>query len=138
MIEDEDLLKSFEEATLPAEEFHHREHVRVAWLYLRRYDILAALERFSFGLKRFAAAHGRKNLYHETVTWAYVFLINERIQSGGSKQGWEEFVVGNADLLDRKTNILTRYYDERTLGSDVARKAFVMPDKGMKEDAVIR
>jgi hypothetical protein len=115
---------------LPAESFHHHEHVRVAWLYLQRYSVLAALDRFSTGLKRFAAAHGQAGLYHETITWAYVFLINERMQRDGGEHRWDEFVAQNGDVLNWRPNILTEYYDEQTLQSEVARKVFVMPDKG--------
>lgn len=76
---DEEFIRDFEACTLPAERFHHQEHVRVVWLYLLRYSVLETLARFSEYLKRFAAANGQATLYHETISWAYVFLIHERM-----------------------------------------------------------
>ena len=128
-MKDEEFIQRFEDCTLPAESFHHPDHVRVVWLYLRRYSVLETLDRFSTGLKRFATANGKPNLYHETITWAYVLLINERIERGGHELGWAEFVDSNADLFDWKNSILKSYYHDETLRSDVARKVFVFPDK---------
>jgi hypothetical protein len=126
---DEEFIEQFERATLPADSFHHRDHVRLVWLYLRRYPALETLERFSKGLRRFAAAQGLANLYHETITWAYVFLIQERAARAGRAQSWEEFAAANTDLLDWKENILKQYYSEDTLRSETARRIFVFPDK---------
>src|SRR5437870_10220589 len=106
---DEEFIRTFEAAAFPAEHFHHKEHVRVVWLYLQRLSVLETLARFSEGLKRFAAANGKTNLYHETITWAYVFLIHERMQRHGREQGWAEFVARNTDLFDWKDNILKSF-----------------------------
>ena len=65
---DEHFIRDFEACTLPAERFHHQEHVRVVWLYLLRYSVLETLARFSESLKRFAAANGKATLYHETIS----------------------------------------------------------------------
>jgi len=126
---DEEFIQRFENCTLSAESFHHRDHVRAVWLYLRRYSVLETLNRFSEGLKTFAIANGKPNLYHETITWAYVLLINERIERRGHEQSWAEFVDSNADLFDWKNSILKSYYHDETLRSEMARKAFVFPDK---------
>ena len=128
MIDDEDLIEQFEKCVLPDEGFHHDAHVRVAWLYLRKYPLLEAVATFSKNLKRFAAAGGNEAIYHETVTWAYVFIINERMARGGPEMSWNEFAEANPDLLDWKNSILNKYYTRETLGSDLARKMFCMPD----------
>ena len=126
---DQELVEQFERATLPLECFRHAEHVRVAFLYLAQYPVVDALQAFSSALKRFADAHGKSGLYHETITWAYVFLIRERMARAGGPQCWEEFAKDNADLLTWKNGPLTRYYRDETLRSDLARQIFVFPDK---------
>ena len=128
-MKDEELIECFENCTLPAAGFHHRDHVRVVWLYLRCYSVLETLGRFSKGLKRLATANGKPNLYHETITWAYVFLINERMRRGGREQSWTGFIESNADLFDWNNSILKSYYQDDTLRSEVARRVFVFPDK---------
>ena len=85
---DEELIHRFESDAVAS--FHHADHVRLAFAYLRQYPALQALEKFASALKRFAAARGKTRLYHETITHAYFFLIRERIaRSGGAD--WEQF-----------------------------------------------
>ena len=126
---DDELLAGFENCTLANESFHHEEHVRVAFLYLSRYSALQALERFSVALVRFAAAHGKTTLYNETVTWAYILLIRDRLARSGREQSWPEFRAGNADLFDRKRDILKKYYRAETLQSELAKRTFLFPDR---------
>ncbi|HSJ74686.1 MAG TPA: hypothetical protein VK899_00595, partial [Gemmatimonadales bacterium] len=116
--------------TLPPSAFHHREHVRVAWLYLKTEPPLTALARFASGLQRFAAARCQAGLYHETITWAYLLLIRERMEREGNGAGtWKEFAESNPDLLSWKPSILDHYYRPETLGSELARRVFVLPDR---------
>ena len=128
-LSDDEFVARFEDATLSTESFHHRDPVRMAFLYLRRYPALEAIQRFSVALAKFAAAKGKPNLYNETVTWAFLFLIRERMARSGGNQTWEEFAEENADLLSWENNILRRYYREATLKSNLAKGTFVLPDK---------
>jgi|SRR5690348_75264 hypothetical protein len=128
-LSEDEFVARFEDATLPNESFHHRDHVRMAFLYLRRYPALEAIQRFSVALTRFAAAKGKPGLYNETVTWAFLFLIRERMARSGGNLTWEDFAAENADLLSWENNILRRYYREATLKSDLAKNTFLLPDK---------
>ena len=92
--------------------------------------MLEAIAKFSAALKRFAILKGKPNLYHETITWAYLFLIGERIARAGTAQSWEDFAERNPDLLVWKSGVLERYYSKPTLESDLARQRFVLPDRG--------
>jgi len=125
---DQELIEQFEDGTLPIEGFHHREHVRTAFLYLTKYPVLEALQIFSRTLRRFAEARGKPQLYHQTITWAYIFLIQERMARAGNKQSWEEFARDNPDLLVWNDGILTRFYRSETLTSELARTVFLLPD----------
>jgi hypothetical protein len=126
---DQELREQFERGTLPNECFRHREHVRMAFLYLTEYPALRALQVFSEALQRFATAHGKPQLYHETITWAYILLIRERMARAGRREDWEEFARHNADLLRWKNGVLQQYYRKETLTSDLARSTFVFPDR---------
>ena len=121
---DLEFVEAFENCTLPPEEFPHRAHVRLAWLYLREGSLLDALARFVGGLKRYAGSLGASAKYHETVTWAYMFLIHERM-ARAPFQTFEEFAAANPDLFN---GVLEKYYRKETLASDLARRMFLMPD----------
>ena|SRR5438270_1043635 len=121
------IIENFESHALVGE-FHHADHVRVAFAYLSEYAPLQALEKFCRALKQYAASHGKPQRYHETITHAYFFLIRERMACGGSRN-WDEFARLNADLLVWKEGILTRYYSDSRLKSDLARTVFLFPDR---------
>jgi hypothetical protein len=124
----EEFIHRFEADTVPEDSFHHADHVRLAFAYLSHFPALEALDRFCSSLKRYAAARGKSQLYHETITHAYFFLIRERMARSRSAD-WEEFSRAHPDLLIWKNGILTRYYHEATLRSDLARAVFIFPDK---------
>jgi hypothetical protein len=126
---DHELIAAFEAGREPEGGFHHREHLQVAFVYLRRDPWPVALGRFAEGLKHFATAQGQPSRYHETVTVAYFLLIHERIAEGPSEPGFDAFVARYPELLTWKPSILDRYYDAATLASDLARRVFVMPDR---------
>jgi hypothetical protein len=134
----DELIGRFESDMRPEDSFHHADHVHLAFAYLSQYPPLEALDKFSTALKRYTSARGKSQLYHETVTHAYFFLIRERVAriSATDSPGidsrtndWDDFARRNADLLVWKNGILTRYYHEATLQSDLARTVFLFPDK---------
>ena len=122
------LVEQFERGEVGPEGLHHADHVRVAYAYLCEMPLLEAIEKFSCALRRFAIAHGKPDLYHQTITWAYLLLIQERRLRFGDQGKWEEFAVKNSDLLRWKNGVLQLYYKPSTLKSDLAHKAFLLPD----------
>src|SRR5690242_8864750 len=116
---DDAFISAFEDCTL--DPVHHADHVRVAFLYLRRYSALEAIQKFSSSLVRFAAAKGKPGLYNETITWGLMLLIRERMARGGEEQDWSEFAKRNPDLMSWPDNALRQYYREETLKSDLAK-----------------
>ena len=140
MRSDAEFIAAFESCSLPNTEFHHADHVRLAWLYLRELPLMEALEKFRGGLRRFAAHNGHPGLYHETITWAYLLLIHqrmqqERMQRGEAAADFASFRRLHPDLFTRKPSLLETYYRPETLGSELARRVFVLPDRGITESA---
>ena len=123
-----DLLEKFVDTTLPADQFHHQQHVQVAWLFVQKYGMPLAISEFTAAIKRFADAKGATGLYHETITWAFLLLIADR-QARQPRETWQEFETANADLLSWKPSILDRYYSKELLASDLAKRTFLMPDR---------
>jgi hypothetical protein len=123
-----ELFDRFVDTSLPADQFHHQQHVHVAWMFVRNHGMPAALSEFSTAIKRFAVAKGATGLYHETITWAFLLLIADR-QARTPADRWEAFEASNADLLTWKPSILERYYSKELLASDLAKRTFLMPDR---------
>lgn len=122
-------IEAFESGTLDVETFDHQAHIYIAWLYLDRYPVLQAAHRYAESLKRLTTQLGIPGKYHETITWFFMFLIDERRRYSGGKD-WLAFRRSNDDLFARgDQNILNRYYRGETLGSEGARRSFVLPDR---------
>jgi hypothetical protein len=122
-----ELFDRFVDTSLPADQFHHQQHVHVAWMFVRAHGMPAALAEFSAAIKRFAEAKGATGLYHETITWAFLLLIADR-QARTPADTWLDFESANRDLLTWKPSILDRYYSRELLASDLAKRTFLMPD----------
>jgi hypothetical protein len=121
---DAEFLAALEAATLSEPEFDHAGHVRAACLYLRQNSFPAALAKMSSALRTYAAARGKPDRYHETITMASLALINERLQLRGGGGDWQGFLEQNHELLDRR--LLTHYYRPETLASPAARRVFIL------------
>jgi len=56
-------IDAFEQGTLALDAFQHRDHARLAWLYLRRYPVPEVLIRYGDGLKRLTQRLGKEGVY---------------------------------------------------------------------------
>jgi hypothetical protein len=119
-------LLAFEAGRIEPADFPHREHVRFAYGMLAHYSLGETLIRFRRGLGHIARKAGKPQLYHETVTVAFLAVISERRAISGATE-WGEFVAANPDLLDK--NLLLRWYAREQLESELARKTFCLPTR---------
>jgi hypothetical protein len=123
---DEDFLSAFEDLSFPAELFHHREHLRVAWLYLQSSDASRAAERMAGGIRRFANHHGATQKYHHTLTMAWMRLVASALVETPEKSTFEQFMAAHPELSDK--NLFVKYYSNELLQSAAAREGWVEPD----------
>ena len=126
---DDEFVAAFEALSLPPAAFRHADHVRLGWIYLRRMDLPAAMRRYADRLRAFAAHVGKPGLYHETITFAFLLVINERMADGPADEGWAAFRDRNPDLFAGIRIALGRWYSDERLASARARAGFVMPDR---------
>lgn len=123
---DDEFLAALEDCTLPKEAFNHAGHIRAGYLYLSRHPFGIALEKIKAAIQRYAASLGVTDLYHETITVAYMALINQHLADWQGEQSWEAFGAGNPGLFDKA--LLNRYYRDETLKSPQAKRVFVLDD----------
>ena len=130
---DLNLFRAYESGVLPREAFSHKIHIQLGWIYVGRFPLTEAIERFSARLKSWARKNELDGLYHETITWAYLMIINERRHKHEGND-FDAFISANADLLGNPS-VLEDYYTRETLDSDHARQTYVMPDKAIAQKA---
>jgi hypothetical protein len=121
----EDELLALETGALDPAMFPHPEHVRLGYEMLGRYPFGEAVNRFSRGLRLLAEQGGHPEVYHETITIAFLALIGER-RARAKHADWCEFKANNGDLLYKRC--LERWYEADYLRSDLARKTFCLPE----------
>lgn len=119
-----DLLAAFEAGQIDPAQFPHRAHVRVSYELLERHAFPEALLHLARGLRRLAAQAGRPEVYHETITAAFLALIGER-RLRGRFADWEDFAARNPDLFRKE--FLEDVYEPALLQSPVARQTFILP-----------
>lgn len=120
-----DLVARFESCALPPWAFGHREHLFVAWAYLRAQPFEEGAMRFVTQLKKFAAHHGATSKYHATITWTLLHVLAEAIDENPHAD-FDALLAARPDLLDARGALLA-LYDRDVLDSDRARRVPLLP-----------
>ena len=123
---DDEFLTAVERAEWPGERFGHREHVRLAWLYLRRHGPEEGYTRIRGTIQRYATALGAAGKYHETVTRAWSAHVYRALRETPELEPFTAFQEAHPGLRDGK--LLERHYRKETLESEAARREWVAPD----------
>ena len=127
---DEAFLQAFEDGTLPFEQWQHRAHLKVAYLYLRQLPYAQSLDKIRENIRRYNAAKNTPESlergYHETMTVAWMRLVDCTLREYGSAASAEEFIEAQEQLLNRKA--LRFFYSRDLLVSWRAKTEFVEPD----------
>ena len=97
---DAQLVDGFEDGSLPPERFGHREHLRVAWIYLARCGRVEAERRMQDGLRQFAARAGKAEKYDAALTAAWVAVLADATAALGPATGFEALADARPELLD--------------------------------------
>jgi N-formylglutamate deformylase len=124
---DDGFLDAFENCSLPASEFDHRGHLRLAWLYLERHPLQEAMQLTCDGIRKYAASLGAPGKFHRTLTEAIVRIMHGRRQLGMEKD-FDRFLLNNPDLTENMKEVIGFHYSEKRLSSDDARAIFLPPD----------
>jgi hypothetical protein len=126
---DEQFLAAFEAGKIANQDFHHRDHLRLAWIQIRRLGLEQASDAVTGGIRRFAAHHGHADRYHETMTRFWVRAVGLGI-SRRPTLPYEDLLAAEPHLLDK--NLPYRHWSRERMGSDEARQQWVEPDlRGM-------
>jgi hypothetical protein len=105
--------------------FGHREHLELAWTYLRLHPIEEGERVMIAAIRHIARQHGAQDKYHDTITRAWLRCVAVHMQRWGAAS-FEEFIERNPDLLNRK--LLEHFYSRELIFGASARAGWVEPD----------
>lgn len=125
-------IDAFEAGDFDVASFDHAAHLFVAWQYLCRWPLDESIRRFRGALPRLTRKLGIADKYHETITLFYLYEMAERMPAPDNDMGetdWPVFVAANPDLFDKAPPLISRRYSPERLGSAMARRQFLLPDR---------
>jgi hypothetical protein len=123
---DDEFLRALADGTLPNERFHHRDHLRLAWLLIARDGPEAGGAAVARSIRRFAAAHGHADKYHETLTQFWTRLVGHVTLTWPDIRTFDALLVAFPLLLDSALPL--RHWRRETLFGAAARAAWTPPD----------
>lgn len=122
---DQIFLQKFEDASLTS--FSHADHIRMAWLYLRRDSWTKGYPQIQAGLKNFALSHGQADKYHETITCFWAKLVQHCIDNQAEIEEFAIFSETFPILFSAES--MQQHYSKEVLSSATARNQWLEPDK---------
>jgi len=129
-MDDDTFLQRFEQCQIAPDAWGHREHIKVAYIYLRRMPLDAAINRMRHGLRALQAAFQVPDAldrgYHETMTQSWMRLVDFTLQQFGPATSADEFYQSHPQLWQSK--VLRFFYSADRLLSAEAKAAFLAPD----------
>lgn len=125
--QDKDFYDSFISGAVRPGDFHHREHVKLAYIFLVQYGAEEAAPKFRDALQAFLRHHGIDAAkYHETMTQAWLLAVWHFMQKMPVCAGGETFLQANPILAN--ASIMFTHYSRDVISSEQARREFVAPD----------
>jgi hypothetical protein len=125
-MDDLEFLRVFESCELPKELFHHRQHIRLAWICLRFQTQAEAEDRVVSAIRRYAAHLEASEKYHQTITLAWMRLVALAVNRASTGASFEQLLEAFPYLLDKDS--LGKFYSPALLQSAEAREHWVDPD----------
>jgi hypothetical protein len=126
-------VRDFEAGVLPNAGFRHRDHVRLAWIYVRQLGPDAAEDRIVDGIRCFARRVSHEAKFHDTMTRAWLRLVAAAVAMSPQLSDYDSFAAAHGWLLD--TRALETFYSAERLQSDAARHGWIEPDRQPLPDA---
>jgi hypothetical protein len=127
---DAELWERFHAAALPAPEWTHRAHLRIAWMYIRRHSLDEAHVLMRVGIIRLNAFHGLVETpargYHETMTRVWLLFVAAAARATPDVETSLSFLDAHSHHLTKEAPL--RHYSRERLLSVEARAKFVEPD----------
>lgn len=122
---DQQFLVAFEAGQIANRDFHHRDHLRLAWIQIRRLGLERALESVTVAIRQFAAHQGHADRYHDTMTRFWLRAVAIGIDHHPDLT-FEGLLSAEPHLLDK--NLPYVHWSRERMGSDQARRHWVEPD----------
>lgn len=125
-LSDDDFVRAFLVGAILPGEFHHRDHLRLAWGVVRQRGATDAEDAITTGIRRYATHHGQAAKYHDTMTRFWVRLVAHAQAARPELAPFDRFIAAFPWLLD--TALPYRHWSRAAMDGTTARAGWVEPD----------
>jgi hypothetical protein len=123
--DDDAFVAAFHAGQIPNRGFHHRDHLRLAWVHIHRLGLAQATALVTSAILRFATHHGSRDRYNDTMTRFWLRLVATAI-SDHPALTFEALLAAEPHLLEKELPF--RHWSRERLLSLPARAGWVDPD----------
>lgn len=116
---DTEFFLAIKNLSLPAEQFNHKGHIRLAKILLKESEVEQASRECCHLIKTYASSMGAKDKFHHTITVFLVYWIAQNIELGTEQQ---------IEELDTKQVVL-EYYPDNIFSDVRAKESWIAPTK---------
>jgi len=121
-----ELVSRLESLSLSNSEFHHRQHLELAFWYLQSKGTEAGSQAIIRAIETFAKHLGHAEKFHQTITLCWIRLVAAAIAAADCYETPNALISKHPELLDK--HLPLRFYSRDVLFSDQARTQWVDPD----------
>lgn len=127
LLSDEDLLEKLSKGTLDRSVFTHQAHLRVSYIYLKRYGVLGAIINVQEQIKKYISFLGLEDKYHTTLTVAAIHVVHA-FMAKSTSDNFTDFMAEFPELQNNFKGLIEQHYGFDIFKSAEARTTFIAPD----------
>jgi hypothetical protein len=123
--DDDAFVRAFHHGEIANSGFHHRDHLRLAWVQTRRLGAERAGQAVTDGIRKFATHHGSPDRYNETMTRFWLRAVDMAIRLH-PELPFEELLAAEPHLLDKRLPF--QHWSSEEINSPSAKAVWTEPD----------
>lgn len=127
-LSDFDFEKAFEDCTLNPDLFSHEAHLRLAWIFIRKYGFDETIDKLSFQLAKFVDYCGIQSKYNLTLTVASIHAVHHFMLKSKS-DNFSDFINEFPRLKYNFKELIDTHYGFDIYANEQAKKTYLEPDR---------
>ncbi len=124
---DNQFVDLFESCELDPSLFSHEAHLRLAWIYINKFESSVAEKKVCTAIQNFVAHVGSQDKYHHTLTMAAVKTVYHFYQKYDT-ENFFDFISEFPKVKKDFKSLIDSHYSPELIQSSSARSIFLEPD----------
>jgi hypothetical protein len=127
LLNDDEFETQFEDCSLNPKLFSHEAHIRLAWIHIKKYGVVRAIQNIDNQLLKFVESLNARDKYNKTVTVAAVKTVYHFMLKSNA-DNFKKFILEFPRLNKNFKGLLDSHYSMDLFNYGVAKKQYIKPD----------